>query len=77
MDKKAMDKYQEDPRKYVALLAECFQKYNASSTMAGKLKTPLYKGRLHTAYSVGGPDNDTDEEEATDTGRLSSRKSIF
>lgn len=49
----------------VRVCAEACMQYKASSTMAGKLKTPTYKGKLCTQYDVAG----------TDTGRLNSKQS--
>jgi len=49
----------------VKAFAEACLRYKASSTMAGKLKTPLHEGNIHTQYDTAG----------TDTGRLNSKAS--
>lgn len=55
------------PHEYTELLAEACLRYKAASSMGGKLKTPLRKGRIHCAYNAAG----------TKTGRLDSKESLL
>ena len=66
-DQEAMEKIVQKEKGYAKVLAEACVKYKEASSMAGRLKTPLRKGRMHTAYDISG----------TDTGRLSSKESLF
>ena len=75
LDKNVMKKIaEEDPRDYVRLMAQACINYKAASVMAGRLKTPLRNGRMHTSYGLGGIDQ-MGKGLGTDTGRLNSRAS--
>lgn len=65
VDKHALQKFMEDDREVVRLFASICLRYRMSATMAGKLRTPLIKGRMHTHYNLAG----------TVTGRLASKES--
>lgn len=75
VDKSAMAAIQGDPKAKSCskILAEACQEYKASSALAGRLKTPIRKGRLHTKYGLGGEDI-TGEQLGTETGRLNSKE---
>jgi uracil-DNA glycosylase family 4 len=77
MDGDTLKKYETDKRSYVSILAKAFRLYLYSRSMKTTLETPLRKGRLHTAYGVGGIDQNEEEESGTDTGRLNSKESIL
>ncbi len=75
-DKHALAKFKASSKRYVTVLAEACDRYRKAQSMASKLKTPLKDGRLHTAYGIGGRDEEGDEI-GTDTGRLDSKKSVL
>lgn len=78
LDGDVLETYEKDKRKYVSLLAKAFKLYLYSRSMKSKLETPLLRGRIHTAYGIGGVDeSDKDKEIGTDSGRLNSRESVL
>lgn len=77
VNKKALELYATDKRESVRVMAENIMVYQQSKQMLSKLDIPLHKGRMCTAYSVGGYNEALDDESGTDTGRLTSKKSIL
>lgn len=62
----------------VRTLAEACYRYSVAHSTASQLSAPLYNGRMHTAYSLGGVAEGGDGEDlGTDTGRLASKRSYF
>ena len=60
------------------ILAEACHRYSLAHSTSSQLSTPLYNGRMHTAYSLGGVSEDSDGDDlGTDTGRLASKQSYF
>ncbi len=78
-DKKFLEGLMESHSKEsVRLLAEACHRYSLANSTASQLSSPLYNGRMHTAYSLGGVSEDADGEDlGTDTGRLASKLSYF
>ena len=75
-DKNAMKVWKEDKRSYVSILATAFTVYQKAATNLSGLQVPLLNGRMHTAYGIGGKDQD-DKEIGTGTGRLNSKESLL
>jgi DNA polymerase I-like protein with 3'-5' exonuclease and polymerase domains len=62
----------------VAFLAEVCEKYSLAASTGSQLSMPLYNGRMHTSYTLGGvSENEDGDDLGTDTGRLASKRSYF
>jgi len=73
----AIQRFQKDPRDYIRILTGAVGDYLKAKSMAGKLKTPLVNGRIHSSYGIGGKEEDSEKELGTGTGRLDSKKSLL
>lgn len=78
-DDDALRKIEESTNKdSIRTLIQAIRKYEAASSMASRLETPLLEGRFHTSYFVGGTDETSEDTQwGTDTGRLNSKRSFF